>query len=149
MRPARRQLAGRGGVRAFPARGRRDQVVLVLLGSTGRDEASGLTEAEYRSQVPARIGLAIPLARPGRRTRDLTKPAMFCVCDHDTVAPAATTLRHTAKAPQGEVHRYQAGHFDIYGGENFERVISDQLRFLRRHVPSRLGGSTQPDVRRA
>ncbi len=108
-------------------------------------EASGLTEAEYRSQVPARIGLAIPLARPGRRTKDLTKPALFCVCDHDTVAPAAATLRHAARAPEGEVHRYDAGHFDIYIGENFERVIADQIKFLRRHVPSRLGGPTHLD----
>src|SRR5690606_14231942 len=100
-------------------------------------EASGLTEAEYRSQVPARIGLAVPLARPGRRTKDLAKPALFCVCDRDTVAPAAATLRHAAKAPRGEVRLYDAGHFDIYLGDAFDRVIADQVAFLRQHVPSR------------
>lgn len=105
-------------------------------------EASGLTEAEYRSEVPARIGLAIPLARPGRRTKDLTKPALFCVCDHDTVAPAAATLRHAARAPRGEVHRYDAGHFDIYLGESFERVVADQIGFLQRHVPVQAVGTT-------
>jgi pimeloyl-ACP methyl ester carboxylesterase len=93
-------------------------------------EASGLIEAEYRSQVPARIGLAVPLARPGRRTKDLTKPALFCVCDRDTVAPAPATLRHAAKAPKGEVRRYDAGHFDIYIGDDFDRVIADQIAFL-------------------
>jgi dienelactone hydrolase len=101
-------------------------------------EASGLVEAEYRSQVPARIGLAVPLARPGRRAKDLTKPALFCVCDRDTVAPAPATLRHAAKAPKGEVRRYDAGHFDIYIGDDFERVIVDQIAFLRKHVPTRL-----------
>jgi pimeloyl-ACP methyl ester carboxylesterase len=105
-------------------------------------EASGLTEAEYRSEVPARIGLAVPLARPGRRTKDLTKPALFCVCDHDTVAPASATLRHAAKAPKGEIRRYEAGHFDIYVGDDFDRVTSDQIAFLRQHVPSRLNGTT-------
>jgi len=105
-------------------------------------EASGLTEAEYRSQVPARIGLAVPLARPGRRTKDLTKPALFCVCDRDTVAPAPATLRHAAKAPKGEVRRYDAGHFDIYLGKEFDRVIADQIAFLRKHVPSRVTGTT-------
>ncbi len=105
-------------------------------------EASGLVEAEYRSQVPARIGLAVPLARPGRRAKDLTKPALFCVCDRDTVAPAPATLRHAAKAPKGEVRRYDAGHFDIYIGDDFERVIADQIAFLRKHVPAR--GATHP-----
>lgn len=105
-------------------------------------EASGLTEAEYRSQVPARIGLAVPLARPGRRTKDLTKPALFCVCDRDTVAPAPATLRHAAKAPEGEVRRYDAGHFDIYIGDDFDQVITDQIAFLRQHVPSSLTDTT-------
>ena len=104
-------------------------------------EASGLSEAEYKSLVPARVGLAVPLARPGRRAKDLTRPAMFCVCDRDTVAPARATLRHAAKAPQGEVRRYDAGHFDIYIGDDFERVIADQIAFLRRHVPSRIAGT--------
>ena len=104
-------------------------------------EASGLTEAEYRADVPARIGLAVPLARPGRRAKDLTKPALFCVCDRDTVAPAPATLRHVAKAPKGEVRRYDAGHFDIYLGNDFAHVVADQIAFLRQHVPSRLKGS--------
>ncbi len=107
-------------------------------------EASGLTEAEYRSLVPARIGLAVPLARPGRRAKDLTKPALFCVCDRDTVAPAPATLRHAAKAPRGEVRRYDAGHFDIYIGDDFDRVITDQIAFLQKHVPSPLTGPTTP-----
>ncbi|GAA3829885.1 alpha/beta hydrolase [Nocardioides panacisoli] len=101
-------------------------------------EASGMTEADYRSLVPARIGLAVPLARPGRRAKDLTQPALFCVCDRDTVAPAPATLRHAAKAPKGEVRRYDAGHFDIYVGDGFDAVIADQTAFLRKHVPSRL-----------
>ncbi len=109
-------------------------------------EASGLNEAEYRSQVPARIGLAVPLARPGRRAKDLTKPALFCVCDRDTVAPAPATLRHAAKAPKGEIRRYDAGHFDIYIGKEFDRVIADQIAFLRQHVSSRLSGATAPGV---
>jgi pimeloyl-ACP methyl ester carboxylesterase len=107
-------------------------------------EASGLDEADYRSLVPARIGLAVPLARPGRRTKDLAKPALFCVCDRDTVAPAPATLRHAAKAVKGEVRRYDAGHFDIYIGDDFDRVIADQIAFLRLHVPSPLNGRTAP-----
>ena len=56
--------------------------------------------------------------------------------DDDSVAPAKATLRHAAKAPRGEISRYDAGHFDIYIEDHFERLIADQLAFLRTHVPT-------------
>jgi hypothetical protein len=37
------------------------------------------------------------------------------------------------------VRRYDVGHFDVYTGAQFERVVDDQLDFLRRHV-----GGAQP-----
>ncbi|HEX6519024.1 MAG TPA: hypothetical protein VF070_03290 [Streptosporangiaceae bacterium] len=30
----------------------------------------------------------------------------------------------------------RGGHFDIYVGEPFERVVADQLAFLAQHVPA-------------
>jgi dienelactone hydrolase len=108
----------------------------VLDGVVGLLKASGLSEADYRNDVPARVALEIPFDAPGRRTREVRCPILFCVCDADTVAPASATLRHAAKAPHGEIRRYQAGHFDIYAGEHFEHVIADQLIFLAAHVPT-------------
>lgn len=134
--PVRVKIAARPGEVGLMSADDVSEGVLELL------EASGLTEAEYRADVPARIGLAVPFARPGRRAKDLTEPALFCVCDGDTVAPAPATLRHAAKAPKGEIRRYNAGHFDIYLGDAFERAIADQIAFLRQHVPSHLGGTT-------
>jgi pimeloyl-ACP methyl ester carboxylesterase len=100
-------------------------------------EASGLTEADYRNEVPARIALEIPPDAPGRRTRDVRCPILFCVCDEDSVAPAKATLRHAANAPCGEVRYYQkTGHFDIYTGDRFDQVVTDQLAFLHTHVPA-------------
>jgi hypothetical protein len=99
-------------------------------------EASGLTEAEYRNEVPARIALEIAFDAPGRKAGQIRCPILFCVCDADTVAPAKATLRHAVKAPRGEIRRYPVGHFDIYIGELFERVVADQLAFLQTRVPA-------------
>jgi hypothetical protein len=107
----------------------------VVEGVLGLLSASGLREEDYRNEVPARVALEIPLDAPGRQAHRIRCPILFCVCDDDTVAPAKATLRHAAKAPRGEIRRYPAGHFDIYLGELFERVINDQLAFLRTHVP--------------
>ena len=98
-------------------------------------DASGLREEDYRNDVPARVAVEIPLDAPGRLAAKVRCPILFCVCDDDSVAPAPATLRHAAKAPRGEIRRYPVGHFDIYVGEEFERVIADQLAFLGEHVP--------------
>jgi pimeloyl-ACP methyl ester carboxylesterase len=89
----------------------------------------------FQNRVAARAALQIMAYRPGRLARRLRCPALFCVCEHDTVAPTHATLRHVRKAPRGEVRLYREGHFDVYVGEGFEKVVADQIDFLRRHVP--------------
>jgi pimeloyl-ACP methyl ester carboxylesterase len=91
--------------------------------------------AAFRNQVAARVALDIPRHFPGRKARNISCPVLFCVCDKDSVAPAKATLRHARNAPGGEIRVYPNGHFDIYVGEPFERVVSDQVEFLQRHVP--------------
>jgi pimeloyl-ACP methyl ester carboxylesterase len=89
----------------------------------------------FENRVAARIALNIIRYRPGRHAADLHCPAFFAVCQADTVAPARPTLRYARKAPRGEVKLYPEGHFDIYVGEPFERVVADQIDFLQRNVP--------------
>jgi len=88
------------------------------------------------NHVAARFALDIIRYFPGRRTPQIRSPILFCVCDTDSVAPAKTTLRHASRAPRHEIKRYVDGHFDIYVGKAFERVVRDQLDFLRRTVPT-------------
>ncbi|MGW4631911.1 alpha/beta hydrolase [Nocardia sp. NPDC004415] len=87
------------------------------------------------TDVAARFGLDIVRHFPGRRAREVTCPIFFAICERDTVAPARPTRKYAAQAPRGEIALYDAGHFDIYVGADFERNVTDQLDFLRRHVP--------------
>ena len=91
--------------------------------------------AVFRNEVAARFGLQIIRYFPGLKTPKIPCPVLFCVCDTDTVAPAKPTLYHARRAPKGEIKRYPDGHFDIYVGEAFERVVKDQIEFLQRRVP--------------
>ncbi len=128
--PVRVKAAARPGEVGLMSRPEDVARVLALL------DASGVAEADFRNDVPARVALAIPFARPGRKTRDLRCPVLFCVAEHDGVAPAKATLRHAHAARQGEVKTYATGHFDIYAGQWFEPVVTDQLSFLARRVPT-------------
>jgi uncharacterized protein len=91
-------------------------------------------DVDLRNEVAARIALTVVTYRPGRLAAKVTCPILFCVCEADSVAPAGPTLRHAAKAPRGEVKRYPEGHFEIYVDDAFERVITDQIAFLDRHL---------------
>jgi len=87
-----------------------------------------------RNEVAARVGMKVLAYRPGRMAAKVTCPILFCVCDTDSVAPAGPTLRYAAQAPRATVKRYAEGHFDIYVGEAFERVVADQIEFLDRNL---------------
>ena len=87
-----------------------------------------------RNEVAARFGVTILAYRPGRLAEKVPCPILFCICESDSVAPVAATRRHAAKAPRGEVKVYPEGHFDIYVGDAFERVVTDQLDFLKKHL---------------
>ena len=109
---------------------------------------AGITpqDSTWENRVAARIALAVGLDRPGRAAAQLSAPILFCVCEQDTVAPAAATLTHAARAPHAEIRRYACGHFEIYVGEPFERAVSDQTDFLTRTlgVASSAGESGGP-----
>ncbi|AAS04044.1 alpha/beta fold hydrolase [Mycobacterium avium subsp. paratuberculosis] len=86
-------------------------------------------------EVAARFALDIIRHFPGRQARKVSCPILFAICENDTVAPAKATQKYAAQAPRGEIKLYDAGHFDIYVGADFERNVTDQLDFLSRHVP--------------
>jgi hypothetical protein len=93
---------------------------------------------EMRNEVAARIGVKLLPYRPGRLAAKVPCPILFCICESDTVAPSGPTRRYAATAPRGEVKLYPEGHFEIYVGDAFERVLADQLEFLGRVLPTGL-----------
>ena len=94
---------------------------------------------ELRNEIAARIAMKVFTYRPGLLTPKIGCPILFCVCEYDSLAPAAATLRHAANAPRGEVKTYPEGHFAIYVDDAFERVVADQLAFLDKHVKPATG----------
>jgi uncharacterized protein len=96
----------------------------------------------FRNEVAARVAPTIMAYRPGRAAKKINFPILFCVSNTDTVTPPAQTLRYARTAPQGEIKRYDAGHFDFYIGEPFEALVHDQVEFLTRHLhPAHAAGS--------
>lgn len=97
-------------------------------------EAMAPPQTRWENRVAARIVLRVPLYRPGRQAAKIACPALFCVCEEDSVAPAPATLKLVQDAPKGEIRRYPVGHFDIYLGAAWEQAVGDQTDFLVRSL---------------
>ena len=82
-------------------------------------------------QAPITAGVIV-LEMTGNHA--MAVPLMVNVAEHDSVARARRTLRHLRKAPAADVRSYPAGHFDIYQGAMFEKVVADQTAFLTRYL---------------
>jgi fermentation-respiration switch protein FrsA (DUF1100 family) len=103
-------------------------------------------ETRWENRVAARVALRIGTYRPGRLARRVACPALFCVCDEDSLAPATKTINHVSAAPRGEIKRYPIGHFDIYVGEWWERAVADETEFLVRSLGVEAGRAQTADA---
>lgn len=94
-------------------------------------------ESLWRNEIAARLVLELPFYRPVRAAARLQMPALFCVCDDDTITPPGSTITSARRAALGELRRYHYGHFDIYRDP---AVKVDQVEFLSRVLgePNRL-----------
>lgn len=89
---------------------------------------------EFVNHVAARVIPEIATYRPGRSAAKVKFPILFCVSATDTVTPPGQTIALARRAPRGETQLYDAGHFEFYMGEAFERLVSDQTQFLTKHL---------------
>ncbi len=125
----------------------REPRMLAIVGPPGSTAAMNSPDAEpgyramydegfdWRNGVPGRIALRIALYSPGRRAADVGCPLLVQVAADDVVTPPAPAIEAAGRAPRGELLTYAGlGHFDVYRGEAFDRVTSDQLEFLDRHL---------------
>jgi hypothetical protein len=89
-------------------------------------------DVQWVNRVAARVALRMGMYRPGLKAAKLPCPALFCITDKDSVAPAGRTAKLAARGPRNEIKHYPIRHFEIYVGEDWERAVADQTEFLVR-----------------
>jgi pimeloyl-ACP methyl ester carboxylesterase len=87
--------------------------------------------SSWRNEACARAALAPPYML-GRKVRRIAQPALYCVFEDDDVNPPKLGRRAAQRAPRGELRTYPGGHFSPFQGETFDRMLDDQVEFLRR-----------------
>jgi uncharacterized protein len=89
---------------------------------------------EWRNELAARSLFSLIGYRPGTRAKRLRMPLLVCVAEDDTATSLPLAVRAAEEAPRGQLCRYPGGHFSAYVGDVFERMVSDEVAFLRQHL---------------
>ena len=92
--------------------------------------------SSWRNEVCARVALAPPY-NLARKVRRIGCPVLYCVFEDDDVNPPELGRRAARLRPARRAARYPGGHYAAFDGENFERLLEDQVEFLDRHLGRR------------
>jgi uncharacterized protein len=89
------------------------------------------------------LSFATSTSRAVRVAHRVRCPLFVAIGEQDHVVPRNAAERTVERAPRGERGVYPIDHFSGFLGENFERVVADQIEFLSRHL---LAVKTPPDA---
>ncbi|MFO7162384.1 MAG: alpha/beta hydrolase [Mycolicibacterium hassiacum] len=113
---------------------------LAMMTSPGAIELVEQMAGEHRDKlltendVAARIALRVPFYSPGRYASRITVPTLVQLASNDDVTPMDKALKAARRIPRGEVLVYECSHFEPYLEPHFDRIVADQIDFLRRHI---------------
>jgi len=94
-----------------------------------------LAPAGFINEVCARALLVSGGFNPINHAKDVQCPVLIQICEKDNLVSMSAALE-TAKilGEYAEVKQYPIGHFDVYSGEHFEKSVSDQIEFFKKHL---------------
>jgi len=81
--------------------------------------------------VAARIFLHVGMYSPGSLASRLQVPWLVQVAERDQTTPVKPAVKAAGKAPKSRLISYDAAHFDVYVPPLFEKIVSDQIEFLK------------------
>ncbi len=86
----------------------------------------------WRNEISPGLFLTVGLLRPLSRARRIACPLWVGLGERDISVHGPSVERLAERAPRGELHRYDADHFDPFVGELPARIAAGQVAFLRR-----------------
>ena len=88
----------------------------------------------FRNACPARVLLETVFYRPVSFAEKVGCPTLVVMAERDSIVNPADVERTAARLPRSELLRLPVGHFDVYRGDVFERVVEAETDFLRREL---------------
>ena len=86
----------------------------------------------WRNEISPAVFLTVATVRPVTKAAKVTCPLWVGLGERDVSVHLPAVERLAERAPRGELHRYDADHFDPFLGDLPERIAEDQVAFLTR-----------------
>jgi hypothetical protein len=119
--------------------------VAVLTTPDAYDSFGKLAPGNFVNEVCARITIRGDKYRPVKEAQNVRCPVLLQICDKDSLTPLSAAEETERKLGKyAEVKHYPIGHFDIYFGSAFEKAVSDQLDFFKKHLVPEHQGDLPP-----
>lgn len=88
----------------------------------------------WRNECPARVGLTLTLYRPVMYAGKIDCPVLIVLAEKDSLISPDSVRRTAAKIRNASVAPMPVGHFDVYVGDWFEKVVELEGEFLRENL---------------
>ncbi|MUL48315.1 alpha/beta hydrolase [Mycobacterium sp. CBMA293] len=107
-----------------------------VIATSGAEEAwLPVAGPTWRNEVRGRHALGVALNRPIRKAAKLTCPILVQPGTDDRIVPAAAARKAARRAGYwAQLREYAADHLDFYDRPWQQRVLADQLDFLKRDL---------------
>ena len=94
-------------------------------------------DAGWANRCPARVVLVTLPYRPVASAGSIDCPVLVVQADRDSIISAASVEALVRRLRDVEHVRVPGGHFDVYSGETFDRVVEREGAFLETHLLER------------
>ena len=91
-------------------------------------------ETDWINACPARAVLELLLYRPMAHARGVKCPALVMMGEKDSLIYPKAVEKTASRMREVTLIHLPVGHFDVYVGELFEKVVEIQADFLARHL---------------
>jgi pimeloyl-ACP methyl ester carboxylesterase len=92
------------------------------------------TGGDFDNRIAAADAVAMVATSVMRQARDVRAPLLVCVCDRETLMDPEYAVQLARRAPRGVARHYDSDHFAIYHPPLVDRVLADQVAFLKEHL---------------
>ncbi len=92
------------------------------------------TDSKWKNQIPARSLLKARAYQPRDEASDISCPVLILTATRDETTPPDLAEACAATIPNAEHHSVESGHFTVYTGDMFDKVVQIERDFLTAHL---------------
>jgi len=90
--------------------------------------------SEWKNEAPARCLVPTVFYRPIAKAKKVKSPTLLIAAEQDSLIDLKAVEKTAAKIPKAQLIEVPCGHFGVYSGEMFERVVKAEAEFLSQHL---------------